>query len=151
MIEIVFAVDGVPVPQGALVRSPQGFLYNRGGPKLNRWRKAIADAAHQAMTTDVLEDGPVSVAVTFVVHRPDSHYLPANSRRSVRMLREGSPIWSTSAPDIDKLTRACLDALTGVVWIDDAQVARIQVWKRYEDGMGAVGAQVRVSSMPVTA
>ena len=35
----------------------------------------------------------------------------------------------TKTPDIDKLLRAALDALTGVVWRDDAQVAEVSVRK----------------------
>ena len=36
-------------------------------------------------------------------------------------------------PDTDKLLRGLFDALTGVVWNDDAQVTDVQVSKQYAD------------------
>ena len=35
-------------------------------------------------------------------------------------------------PDIDKLARALLDALTGVVWVDDKQVVELRAVKNYD-------------------
>lgn len=37
----------------------------------------------------------------------------------------------TKKPDIDKLLRALLDAMTGIVWADDSQVAFVVVNKVY--------------------
>jgi Holliday junction resolvase RusA-like endonuclease len=37
---------------------------------------------------------------------------------------------ATRPPDLDKLTRAVLDALTGIVWTDDAQVVAVAATKR---------------------
>jgi Holliday junction resolvase RusA-like endonuclease len=39
-------------------------------------------------------------------------------------------------PDLDKLIRAILDALTGVVWRDDGQVVDIVASKVYADTPG---------------
>ncbi len=43
-------------------------------------------------------------------------------------------------PDLDKLCRACLDSLTGIVWRDDSQVVRLEANKDY----GAPGAMIWV-------
>ncbi len=43
-------------------------------------------------------------------------------------------------PDLDKLCRACLDSLTGIVWRDDAQVVRLEASKDY----GAPGVMIWV-------
>ena len=43
-------------------------------------------------------------------------------------------------PDLDKLCRACLDSLTGIVWRDDAQVVRLEASKGY----GAPGVVIWV-------
>lgn len=37
----------------------------------------------------------------------------------------------TKRPDVDKLGRAVLDALTGIVWRDDCQVIGLQLVKGY--------------------
>jgi Holliday junction resolvase RusA-like endonuclease len=39
-------------------------------------------------------------------------------------------------PDLDKLVRAILDSLTGVVWRDDAQVVDIVARKVYAETPG---------------
>lgn len=37
----------------------------------------------------------------------------------------------TKQPDVDKLLRALMDALTGIVWVDDSQVSFVAVNKSY--------------------
>ena len=40
-------------------------------------------------------------------------------------------VWPECRPDLNKLSRACLDALTGIVWRDDSQVVRLEAEKEY--------------------
>ena len=47
-------------------------------------------------------------------------------------------------PDLDKLVRSVLDALSGVVFADDAQVTGLLTVKRYEQAGVPVGVQVHV-------
>jgi crossover junction endodeoxyribonuclease RusA len=150
VIDIAFVVPGTPKPQGALVRSPRGGLYHRDGARLRRWRIAISSAARLAAGGRPPATGPVMVVARFVMARPAHHYLPANGRRAVRELRLDAPKYPTGSPDVDKLARALLDALTAVVIDDDAQVATLTATKVYEaDGL-AEGVRVRISSMEVT-
>jgi Holliday junction resolvase RusA-like endonuclease len=60
----------------------------------------------------------VSVSLDFYLPRPVS--LPKKVTRC------------TKKPDIDKLARSVLDALTGVIWKDDSQVVQMIVFKRYQ-------------------
>jgi Holliday junction resolvase RusA-like endonuclease len=39
-------------------------------------------------------------------------------------------------PDVDNLAKLAMDALNGVFWIDDAQIADLTVTKRYRDTPG---------------
>lgn len=39
--------------------------------------------------------------------------------------------WHTQTPDVDNLLKLVCDALNGLVWNDDAQVARVTVSKRW--------------------
>ncbi|MFZ1730810.1 MAG: RusA family crossover junction endodeoxyribonuclease [Bacteroidota bacterium] len=55
----------------------------------------------------------------FLLPRPKSHF---RSGRNAHLLRETAPRFPTSKPDADKLSRAVLEALTGVAYKDDAQV-----------------------------
>jgi crossover junction endodeoxyribonuclease RusA len=150
MTEIAFVVRGRPVPQGGLTRSPSGGLYHSGGPRLRRWRAAISLAATEARGFEPVITGPVIVVGRFVLARPANHYLPVNGRRAVRELRLDAPKYPAGTPDVDKLARALLDALTGVVIKDDAQVASLMAVKLYETDELAEGVRVRVSSLEET-
>lgn len=67
-----------------------------------------------AATTKFFDKGiPVSVAATFVCPKPKA------------------PMNAYPAKDLDKLARALLDALTGVVIADDSQVVELAVRKVY--------------------
>lgn len=121
MTSIRFTVAGLPVPQGSM----KGF--SRGGrvhltsdnPKLKDWRTQVAYAAQFHAPKELLE-GALSVCLHFTLPRP------ASVKRNKRPL-------PTSKPDVDKLTRGILDALTNVVWRDDSQVTRVSASKRYDD------------------
>ena len=98
-----------------------------------------------------LLEGPVALEVEFrPAARPARHWLPANARRLLRVLRLDAPVHHASAPDIDKLCRAVMDALSSVVWVDDRQVARLVASKRWPDEGEAPGASIRVRRLAET-
>lgn len=154
---IAFTVRGLPVSQGsarAFVVKGKAVIAtdaNRQSSPLGAWRTAIAQEARDAMGGIALLEGPVLVDVCFVLPRPRSHYLPATKSRPVPELRLDAPAWVSRTPDLDKATRALFDALTLVVWRDDAQVAVLMARKRYESATFSVGAVVRVSKLSITA
>lgn len=141
MTEIAFSVRGQPVPQGALVRSPSGGLYHRGAQALGDWRHAIGSEARSAMAGLPAFGGPVRVYVTFFAGRPKSHY------RADGSLRPQAPVFPAGRPDVDKLARACLDALTAVAFDDDSQVVELVAAKEYADD-DPVGCFIRVAEIP---
>ena len=51
----------------------------------------------------------------------------------------------TTAPDLDKLTRAVLDALTGVLYLDDKQVIELHARKQYALYPAGPGARITVT------
>ena len=135
-----FEVRGVPVPQGNLRSFQRGgkvFTATSGQGRLERWRGDVRAVPLRLAADDGLAPltGPVRVQLTFRLPRPASHYLPANSRRPTRVLRLDAPEWHTGAPDVDKLERACLDALIGVCYRDDGQVAKVSAAKVWADPM----------------
>lgn len=54
------------------------------------------------------------------------------------------PVAKTTRPDVDNLVKLVLDALNGVVWEDDAQVAEIQCTKLISSTDGAIGTFISV-------
>lgn len=153
MTAVEFEVRGTPVPQGSgrtFVVAGRAVRATTTAPLL-AWRGAIASEARAAMAGAPLMEGPVELEVEFrPAVRPASHWLPANARRLLRALRLEAPLWHAQAPDVDKLCRACLDALSGVVYADDRQVARLTASKRWPADGEAPGCRVRVSSLGAT-
>lgn len=118
-------VAGIPAPQG----SAKGFVVGKraivthDNKRTMPWRSQVTEAL-QAHFTECLRE-PFAVTMAFVMPRPAS--LPKT--------KPAPP--HTKKPDLDKLTRAVLDAGTGIVWADDACVVELHASKRY----AAIGEQ----------
>lgn len=126
---IAFQVHGLPIPQG----STRAFVV-KGKPiitstakGLATWRRLIADVAQDYAPQEPWS-GPVGIDLHFGIPKPKS----APKRRRV---------WPDKRPDLDKLTRAVLDALTFVIFADDSQVVHIRADKDY--GTPGVSIEVR--------
>ncbi|MGO3884713.1 MAG: RusA family crossover junction endodeoxyribonuclease [Mycetocola sp.] len=109
--EVSFFVPGVPVPQGSMkgyVVGGRAVLVHNNAEKLKPWRAQVAKAAREAMFGRPVIDQhvPVTVGMVFVLPRPKT------VRRPLHVVK----------PDLDKLQRAIGDALTGVIYTDDAQI-----------------------------
>lgn len=128
---VSITVYGRPQPAGskrALVHRHTGRVVVTDDAKLSRpWKQQVARAA-LAQTAGQLLDGPLALTVLFVLARPKGHY---RTGRNSELVRDSAPSWPTVKPDTTKLLRAVEDALTGVVWRDDAQVVRQLAEKVY--------------------
>lgn len=119
-------IHGTPAPQGS--KNPWGGEANK---RTKPWRESLADSVGKALPDDyAVLRGPVQVKVTFAFTRPKSHY---RTGRNAHVLRDDAPFWHTAPNDTDKLQRALGDALTGVVWKDDKQIALWVADKIYDD------------------
>jgi Holliday junction resolvase RusA-like endonuclease len=160
-ILLEFDVVGDPIAQGstrafALRKGKKGPIVGIGTTNdpsgtIAKWRadvRAAFDAAWPVGTEvgrdwfPIPKGTPVAMVLEFRIDRPQSHYLPANRSRPERALRLDAPTWHTSPPDVDKLERAVLDALTHKAYDDDAQVARVRKHKLWSDRPGVT---VRIS------
>ena len=125
-----FTVLGKPQPAG----SKRAFAIKRGGvptgkvavadanPRAKSWQQEVASVARAAFIDargGGVFDGPLELRVWFYAPRPRSHY---RTGRNAHLLRDSAPTWPIVRPDTTKLLRGLEDALTGVVWRDDAQV-----------------------------
>lgn len=149
MIDLTFEVPGIPVPQGSkrpLRNRATGHLcvVESGGARHAQWRADVRHYAVDAWGWGLVPPvaDPIRLTVTFVMPRPKGHYWPTNAKHYGE-LRDGVPIAPTTTPDLDKLLRSVLDSLTGVVYVDDAQVVTVICRKVYGDSPGVV---VRVQS-----
>lgn len=92
-------------------------------------RSAAAEAMAAAQRSRLIRTG-VIVELTFCFARPRSHY---GMGRNATRVRPSAPTEMTTMPDIDKLARCALDALTGVVLHDDALVCELYAAKRFSE------------------
>ena len=115
---ISFTVPGKPAPQGSKRHVGRGVLIE-SSREVGPWRERIALAAHNAMycAGQPLLGCAVDVRLDFVMPRPKS--MPKSRTEP-----------ATKRPDIDKLARAALDAITSVVIADDSQVVGLRATKR---------------------
>lgn len=137
-------VPGVPAPQGSKRHVGHGVMIESSkaaGP----WRERIALAAAVAMDGAAPLDGPIELRVRFLLPRPRGHY---GSGRNAQRVRPSAPARPSTRPDVDKLLRAVLDALTAVVFRDDSQVCTLEARKEYvlETGDDRPGVQIVWSS-----
>lgn len=117
-----FFAAGTPAPQG----SKKGFV--RGGravlvessAKVKPWREDVRTASQKAMGGDWEPiSGPVAVHATFWLRRPIS---APKTRRT----------FPVTQPDLDKLVRSTMDALTSAgVYRDDSVAVELHIRKRY--------------------
>ena len=148
---MTFKVYGVPVPKG----SARGFVVpgKDGGraravvvqtnkKPLAHWQTQVANEARVALKARERNqqsfgaelppldfDGPIAIDAAFYFNRPKS-------------AKRQHP---TVKPDLDKLVRAILDALTGVIWRDDSQVVFIEARKSYLDHFGGASEYAEIT------
>jgi len=128
-VNLTFFVAGTPGPQGSKRHVGNGRMVESSA-KVVPWREAVRWTAYETARQQQWKqvEGAVSLSVYFNLAKP-----PSVAKRK---------LWIHKRPDIDKLLRSTLDALTSAgVWRDDAQVAVLAAHKRYADN-GAVGGAV---------
>jgi len=149
MTELTVHVIGTPVAQGSKVpnRHAPG-VRDSNAKTLKPWRADVAGVVADTMTAVgwTTLDGPIEVVLTFFHERPGGHF---GTGRNAGVLKPSAPRWKSTAPDIDKLTRAILDSLTSARAIrDDARVARLVVEDLWADA--ATGARITVRPLDST-
>lgn len=139
---LVVRVHGIPAPQGSKRHVGNGRMIE-SSRKVGPWREAVKAAVLTATNRKpTTVDGPVRVDVTFILPRPKSHL---GTGRNAGRVRDSAPSDPVGKPDLDKLLRSTLDALTDVGAIrDDSQVVRIEAAKVYAWPQESPGATIRV-------
>ena len=144
---IGFFVPGVPIPKG----SSRGFPIRRNNgsvgvtvtsdnPNLRLWHASVQDRALDVCRREQISatGAPVSVLCEF--------YLPAPKQYTKR-LAKGVNVPHVTRPDCDKLLRGAIDALTGILFADDAQVVELRATKQYPGPGQCVGAWIWVQEV----
>ena len=158
---ISFFVGGVePAPKGnmrafvpkkwaaaahAAGQSPRAVVTDAGGSTLRAYESVVRNAARAELDRRGLPCAmktPFEVIIGYYFARGsgelDGHGRVLGSARATPWVK----------PDIDKLTRATLDALTLLVWDDDSRIVRLVVEKRFAET--DVGTLIKITRRPPT-
>lgn len=132
MSQVHIIIPGQPAGKGR-PRFANGRAYTPA--KTKAYEKLIADAARQEMQQADLEktEMPVKLNILAQFQIPKSW---AKWRQEIALLQGYTP----GRPDIDNVAKAALDALNGIVYVDDAQVYDLQVKKIYGQPMLVITA-----------
>src|SRR5271170_2147774 len=116
-----FVVYGTPVPQGSTrAFVPKGWtrpIITAANSKTKPWRQEIAGVAQGAGIAPWVSGTPIRVVINFYFERPKS------LKKAI--------VDKVTKPDLDKLARSALDALTGIAFTDDSQVVDLHVTKNF--------------------
>lgn len=129
-------VYGLPASKGSLRCLGRG-RHIESARGLPAWMLAVKDAWREQVHDHWADrDAMYSVRLTFLLPWPASYGRPPLAALEHRR-----------RPDLDKLTRGVLDALTGYAWIDDAQVCSIDARKFYAYDGQPPGCRIEVITM----
>jgi Holliday junction resolvase RusA-like endonuclease len=121
-----FTVPGEAAPQGSkrAVRLPNGrTVLLESSKRLKPWRGLVSMCAAEAWK-EPPTTAPVELHATFTFVRPKSHFTAKGALKSGARPAPGKP-------DLDKLARGLCDGLTGIVYVDDSQIVRLNLRKEY--------------------
>jgi crossover junction endodeoxyribonuclease RusA len=130
-----FTVFGTAAPQGSKRHMGKGVMLE-SSTRLRPWRNDVRCAAIDSKPLDWDLAKPMDATLIFWFPRPANHY---GTKNGISYLKPNAPVEPLSARvgDIDKLSRAVLDALTGVAYLDDRQVVHLEARKAYLMGLNA--------------
>lgn len=123
---VYFVVTGNPVGKGRpRATSRGGFVRMYTDAKTLGFEAAVADEASTAMRGFEVFETPMQMQLS-------AYYpIPKSWSKKKRQQAIDGEIYPNVKPDLDNVLKAVLDALNGVVYVDDSQVINLVATKRY--------------------
>jgi crossover junction endodeoxyribonuclease RusA len=142
---LTFRVYGVASPKGnmrAFLKRGMKFpIVTETSRSVKSWQQLVSEGASHALQESAPEAREL---LAFGVRVTVAFYLP----RPKKYGKDGVFVAHIKAPDLDKLARAVLDALSHVAYHDDAQVTELIAGKYYTTTNGAAYVDVRIEPAP---
>lgn len=145
MSTMTISVTGLPAPQGSKRHVGRGIMIE-SSKAVAPWREDVRAAALESANAHKWQpaDTPTAVTILFYLPRPKGHY---GTGRNAGVLRPSAPTFPAVMPDVDKLARATLDALTSAAVIpDDSRIVSLGAWKHYADTRNP-GAEITITHL----
>lgn len=144
---VEFWVPGIPAPAGSkrafYIEKLKRAVITDDCKRSKPWQADVKHFAFSAMNGQPALEGPVRLEAVFRMPRPKGHY---GTRQGQSRLHDWAPMHPTSKPDATKLLRAIEDAMTGIVWKDDAQVVHQTVEKLYGERPGVLIRVMKIAA-----
>lgn len=122
-MKIQFSVHGEAKAKGSATSfysAKQGRTFSHQATSTVEWGRQVKYQAQEAVKDmPTLMEGPLVVSIDFLLPKPAS----APKKKE---------IFPVKRPDLDKLIRAVLDGMTGILYRDDSQVVSIFARKTYD-------------------
>jgi len=118
-------IPGIPVPGGSkkafyIPSLGRSVITDAAGERNRNWRAVVAHAVQQVWRSPPL-NVPLLVGFDFTFPRPKCHF---RTGKNAWAMKEDAPKHVIKKPDTTKLIRAAEDALTGILWTDDAIIVQ---------------------------
>jgi Holliday junction resolvase RusA-like endonuclease len=138
-----FTVLGKPAPQGSKRHVGRGVMVE-SSKRCKPWRQDVRHTALDLRPGDWYAnmDAAIALSVVFVFARPKSHF------RANGQLKPSAPAHCTGRiGDVSKLVRAVEDAMTGIIYNDDAQIISLIAHRRFANDREQPCAIITVSAV----
>ena len=127
---ITYKLEGTPVGKGRPKFARRGNFVSTYTPlKTKLYEDQIREVASQAMGSSEPLETPITAC--FYITMP----VPASYSKKAREACLSGETRPTKKPDVDNILKAFLDAMNGIVYLDDCQVVDLHVKKVY----GSIG------------
>lgn len=147
-VALSFTVFGSPIAQPRqrhkVVREQFAMNYTPSNHPVRQWKYNVSMTALEAISKQAsslprpLDAGPLRVDIDIFFPRPQKF--------KARKYSAG-PIRHVCKPDRDNIEKAILDALKGIVFVDDCQVCAGEVKKFYHELNGRPRAEIRIEEL----
>ncbi len=130
MKKIILKFDVKPMAKQSFRTTRKGYKYlDASVVKYRKTLRTMAIAQMREQKAEKLTDS-IAVDVIYSFQRPQSF-----RKKEREEIDSGKTMPKITKPDIDNLTKAILDALNGIAWNDDAQIAEIsarKIWSKQD-------------------
>lgn len=139
---IVLEVLGTPAPKGSSrafykAGMKRAVIVKDNSERQRGWEASVRFEAQRAGAAPHFVERPLAVTIEFRMARPAGHWAKRGG------LKPSAAPAPATKPDVDKLARATLDALTGAIFDDDSRIVDLVVRKRYAKP-GQEGARITI-------
>ena len=125
---IEFTVKGLPVAKGR----PRVTRYGTYTPRKTKDYEKLVQYSFKNQYKGQALQGALKIRIDFYM------YIPKNTSKKRRKLKNDKEVLPTKRPDFDNLTKSITDALNGLAFEDDNQIVEAHIYKYYSDEPRAV-------------